>query len=300
MRRRVRKEKESGAALLAVLLLIAVIGAIAAAALDRMTLSRSASANAAAIDQARGYADGAALLALLTIEDLKSRDPDWSSRPSWNGSGRRIALPGGGLAEARVRDAGNCFNLNSLVQGDPRTGLQRRPAGIAQFASLMRLLDIPPAEASRIAMAAADWADSDSVPQGGAEDAAYQASEPAYRAANMMFSGPGELASIAGMETATLRRLLPFICALPSDEMSPINVNSLRPDQAPLLAMLAPGQLDLAKATGLIERRPSSGWREIEDFRRAAGGDLPPSALAQLQTRTSWVGIETRLVRDDA
>ena len=39
----------------------------------------------------------------------------------WMGATRRIPLPGGGLAEARVRDGGNCFNLNSVVEGDPRT-----------------------------------------------------------------------------------------------------------------------------------------------------------------------------------
>ena len=89
----------------------------------------------------------------------------------WNGAVRRVALPGGGSRSARVRDGGNCFNVNSVVEGDPRTRLTRRNSGVAELAGLMQVLDVPEAEARRIAEAAADWADSDTAPgPGGAED----------------------------------------------------------------------------------------------------------------------------------
>ena len=56
--------------------------------------------------------------------------------------------------------------------------------------------------------------------------------------------------------------LRPWLCALPVTDLAPINLNSLRPDQAPLLAMLAPGQLDLDRARAIIVERPSGGWRK--------------------------------------
>ena len=75
MRRRVPR-RERGAALLAVLLLVAVTGAIAAAAMEKVRLSRLVAQNVASIGQARAFARGAEQLAMLTIDDLIARDPD--------------------------------------------------------------------------------------------------------------------------------------------------------------------------------------------------------------------------------
>ena len=55
MKRPVVPPRERGAALLAVLLLVAVTGAIAAAALEKMSLSRAVATNVVALDQARAY-----------------------------------------------------------------------------------------------------------------------------------------------------------------------------------------------------------------------------------------------------
>ena len=85
--------------------------------------------------------------------------------PPWRATGtappRRIPLPGEGLAVGTIRDGGNCFNLNSLVQGDVTATLVQRPAAIEQFVALMRVLGLPEPTARRIAAAAADWIDSD-------------------------------------------------------------------------------------------------------------------------------------------
>ena len=57
---------------------------------------------------------------MLTIDD---RSPAARSAPTlaggWNGATRRIGLPGGGVADISVRDGGNCFNVNSVVDGQP-------------------------------------------------------------------------------------------------------------------------------------------------------------------------------------
>ncbi|HST36539.1 MAG TPA: type II secretion system minor pseudopilin GspK [Allosphingosinicella sp.] len=291
-----KRESERGAALLAVLLLVAVTGAIAAAALERLRLSRAIAENATALDQARAFADGAEQLALLTLDDRIAESPDKTLDTGWNGAVRRIALPGGGGAEARVRDGGNCFNLNSLVEGDPRTALTRRPSGVSQFTGLMLALEVPEAEARRIAEAAADWIDSDGDPGPvAAEDAAYAAGDAPYRTGNTLFADPGELRAIAGVSPALYRRLRPWLCALPTSDLSPMNINTLRPEQAPLLAMLAPGQLGTERARQVLAGRPSTGWsNQIEFWRTEAlsGLNVPLDVQLQPQLKTVWYNLD--------
>jgi general secretion pathway protein K len=286
-------ERERGAALLAVLLLVAITGAIAAAALEGLRLSRALSANAVARDQARAFADGVEQLALLTIDDQIVSSPERTTLDGgWNGAVRRIPMPNDALAEVRVRDGGNCFNLNSVVEGEPQTGLVRRPSGVAQFAGLMTALRVPESEARRIAEAAADWVDGDALPgPAGAEDEAYAAGPAPYRTANAFFAEPGEARLLAGMTEEIYVRVRPWLCALPTSDLSPINLNTLLPDQAPLLAMLAPGQLTLERARAVIAGRPEGGWSNQVEFWRLdamSGLAIPLDAQLQPQLRTRW------------
>lgn len=297
MKGRTVLQRERGAALLAVLLLVAVTGAIAAAAMESLSLSRATAANVVALDQGRAYAQAVEQLAVLTVDDMIARNPDRTTLAGgWNGAARRIALPGGGVAQVRVRDGGNCFNINSVVEGDPRTRLTRRPSGVDQFVGLMQAVGIGAGEGRRIAEAAADWADSDSLPgPAGAEDSAYAGGADPYRTANTLFADPGELAALAGMTPDILERLRPWICALPSATLSPLNMNTLLPDQAPLLAMLAPGQLDVQRARRVLESRPAAGWSNQVEFWRIdalSGLAIPLDVQLQLQTRTQWFALD--------
>src|SRR6185436_13209869 len=139
--RRAIPRRERGAALLAVLLLVAVTGAIAAAAMEGLRLSRQVAANATALDQARAFAGGVEQLALLTLDDRIVENPGrMTLADGWNGAARRIVMPNGGVAEVRLRDGGNCFNVNSVVEGQPQTALTRRATGVAQFTGLMMIL----------------------------------------------------------------------------------------------------------------------------------------------------------------
>ena len=296
---------EKGAALLAVLLLVAITGAIAAAALEGLSLSRAAAANAAALDQGRAYADGVEQLAILTIDDLVAADPERTTLAGgWNGAVRTIPMPGGAAARVRVTDGGNCFNLNSVAEGHPTTGLARRPSGVAQFAGLMIVLDVPEADARRIAEAAADWVDSDGAPgPGGAEDETYMAGEAPYRTGNTLFADPGEARRLAGMSGEIYRRLRPWLCTPPVTDLSPINVNTLSPDQAALLAMLAPGQIDVARARRVLAQRPADGWSSLVEFwRLEAMSELNVPLDVQLQPRlkTSWFALDVRVAVGDS
>ncbi|MGQ0559145.1 MAG: type II secretion system minor pseudopilin GspK [Sphingosinicella sp.] len=296
---------ERGAALLAVLLLVAVIGALAAAAADRLALARAASFNAVALDQARAHADGVGRLAILVIEDLVARNPERTTlEGGWNGGERTIPLPDGGDARLSVRDGGNCFNVNSVVEGELRTALTRRHSGVLQFAALMQALGLPEADARRIAEAAADWADSDQQPTpAGAEDAVYAVASPPYRTGDTLFADVGELRSVAGMTPEIMARVEPWLCALPVAELSPINLNTLLPGQAPLLAMLGLGRLDAARARAILDGRPRGGWANTIEFWRTDPMHqlgLPLDVQLQPQLRTRWFRLDTLVQREDA
>ena len=295
--------RERGAALLAVLILVAITGAIAAAAMEKLRLSRALAGNVAAIDQARHSAVGAEQLGMLIIDDLVAQDRTKTILAGgWNGATRTIPMPGGGVVEARVRDGGNCFNINSVVRGNVREGLAIRPTGVAQFAGLMLLSGIPAGDAERIAAAAADWADSDGMPApAGAEDAAYAQGPQPYLTGNTLFADVSELRTISGMRPEYYARIRPHICALPVAELSLINVNTLLPHQGILLAILAPGRLSEAQARRVLAARPAGGWNNPVEFWRSdalSALGIPLDAQQQVQVRTDWFVLDIRSALD--
>jgi general secretion pathway protein K len=291
---------ETGAALLAVLLLVAVMGALAAGALERLRLSTALAVNGAALDQSRGYAVAVETLLALRIDDLVAASPERTTLAgNWNGVPRQLPLPGGGLAEGIIRDGANCFNINSVAEGNIADQLAPRPAGMLQFAGLMQLLEVPEPTARRIAEAAGDWTDFDSNPnQQGAEDRVYAGMEQPYLPANTFFADVSELRAVAGMTREIYERVRPWLCALPTTDLSPINVNTLLPQQAVLLAMLAPQQIGLERARQAIGQRPAAGWEDLVDFFATpalADVTLPLDVQLQPQLRTRWFRLDLQV-----
>lgn len=272
--------KERGAALLSVLLLVAVMATVSATALDRLGIATRLAGNSTGYAQARWWIETAELLTAARVEDLLAADSSQTLRGSWLGAERSIALPAGGTVRARIEDGGNCFNLNSLVEAQGER-LVARPAAAKQFAGLMTLVGIGEGDAARNAAAAADYVDSDSL---GAEQGA----------ANAMMADPSELRAVPGVKQRDYELLKPWLCALPTTELSPINVNTLLPEQAPLLAMLDPGRIDLSRARAQITARPAAGFGSTVDFWKSpalAGAAPADEAAQQVRLRTSFIRL---------
>lgn len=262
-----RKPNERGAALLTVLLLVAVMSVVAATALERVALATRMTGNGGAIDQARAYADAGTQIARMRIGDLVASNPARITLAGgWMGTPQSIPVPGG-IATARVTDGGNCFNLNSVVTGESEASLKVRPIGVSQFQALLQALGVDARQAQGAAAALADWIDSDSVTQpGGAEDETYAQAPRPYRAANRMMVDASELRAVNGITPAIYDLARPWLCALPVTDLSPININTLLPTQAPLFAMLLPGQLSVAQARQLLAQRPPDGYGSTVQF----------------------------------
>lgn len=288
--------RERGAALLTVLLLVAVMAVIASTALERLALATRMTGNGGSMDQARAYADAGMDMARLRIGDLVASNPaKVTLAGGWLGTPQPLPVPGG-VATARVTDGGNCFNLNSVVSGTSEAAMQVRPIGVGQFQALLQALGVDARQAQSAAAALADWIDSDSVPQpGGAEDEVYARAERPYRAANRLMVDPSELRAVAGITPAIYDLVRPWVCALPVTDLSPINVNTLLPDQAPLFAMLLPGQLSVGQARQYLAQRPQDGYGSVKQFwdLAARSGVTPVQEVSsQVKMTTAFFGVE--------
>lgn len=283
---------ERGAALLSVLLLVAVMATVAATALDRLGIATRLTGNSIGYAQARWWVTTAELLTSARLEDMAAADPAQTLRGPWLGTERSIDLPDGGRIRARVEDGGNCLNLNSLVE-DRGGQLVARAAGAKQLVALMRIIGIAEGEATRIAAAATDYLDTDTTPAGtGTEQGA----------ANALMVDASELRALPGVTARHLQLLDPWLCALPTAELSPLNVNTLLPEQAPLLSMLDPAKIDLNRARAQIASRPSDGFESTVEFWNSpvmAGAQVADDAARQVRLRTSFFTLRTVVTAAD-
>jgi len=299
---------ERGAALLAVLMLVGVMAAIAAVMLERSRTSAQLVGNLLARERAGGLFLVAESLAAARVDRLVAAGgaavggAAVGGAGDWQGQATVLPLPGGSASIAAF-DGGTCFNVNSLVSMAGPEALVTRPLAVAQFAALMRALDVPEPKARQAAAAAADWIDSDQQPAAfGAEDAAYAAR--GYLTGGTLMAEPSELRAVLGVDAGLYQRLRPFVCALPEAVLSPLNVNSLRAGDSPLLAMLlpetlGPPQVRLRLAGQVLAARPQAGWGSVAEFGNAPllrGTPLPADVLQQLTVRTGWfrLALEVR------
>lgn len=291
-------KRQAGVALLTVLLLVAVMSVLVMSVLDDIRFGLRRTSNAQSMAQAQWYALGTEALAMAQIERLLARDPgrttlagDWNDRP--------FVFPiEHGAISARLSDATTCFNLNSVVEGAPELW-QRRETGSQQFGALLRALDVPARQADALADALVDWIDSDTTPGPlGAEDASYLSRTPAHRTSGTLLAEPSELRAIAGFDDDVYTRLRPHVCALPTDALSPINLNTLEEDDAVLLATLTDGALDPDAARRLIRARPPGGWLDFDGFwsHRLLAGFTPPEPVRdQVALQTRFFGLQSQI-----
>lgn len=267
---------ESGAALLTVLVLVVAIAVIAATMIERMGLARATVRNAALADQARAHALSAYRIAMRASDRLQDAGGTARAANALLQMPLRLDLPGGAVT-VRARDAALCFNLNALVSGNAVTGYAPDPAGSAQFLALAAAAGISPAAARAVEAAALNRIARDGV----------------------LVAETGFALRARGLGDAEARRLSPLLCALPVAGPTPLNVNALGPDGAPLVAMLVPG-LPPQIAQRMIALRPSGGYRAPEDFWAPASraGYAPgPAALKASALGPQWlaVAVENRL-----
>ncbi|HJR56810.1 MAG TPA: type II secretion system minor pseudopilin GspK [Rhizomicrobium sp.] len=267
-----RRWDEQGAALITVLLLVAVMAVLAVALLDDIRFGIRRAVNANENGQAQWYALGAEALAKSRIVQLARNDGRTSLAGKWPDRAFQYPLDNGRM-ELRLADGGACFNLNSVVEGVGEM-LQRRDRGAAQFLTLLLALGFSEQQAAALVGTLVDWIDSDMLREpAGAEDEVYVNASLVRRTAATLMAEASELRALQGVTEPVYRQLRPFVCALPTTDLTRINANTLPPDRAVLLTAVTDGRLLPADAMRLIALRPAEGWRDVTALRAA-----PPAA----------------------
>lgn len=273
-----RADRERGASLLSVLVIVMLMSAAAVAATDALArsvaIAKSSGARAETFWTARGAAEAGAsylLKAMKLTEGHLTDKSDIFTQPA-------ILPAGHGLVSIRVREGSNCFNLNALFDdiGDAAVS----DGQLEAYRNLLVAAGLNRNEAQSLADTLADWVDSDlSSRTYGAEDGHYASQAEPYRTPNTRLRDISELKAVEGYDADVLARIGGLVCLRPGIDQAKLNINTLEPDQAPLLVSLFSAELSAEDAQTLIEKRPAGGWLNIEDFvQEAAVSKIAPGA----------------------
>lgn len=262
--------RDSGAALVTVLLIVSVMAAGAAITFDALGYTIKRTTARRMFDQARYFAIGGEQLVVATAETINKNKVRLTEPQS-------ISYPiEGGRIDGVIEDASNCFNVNSLVTSGDADGYRVNEDMAVQYQRLLTNIGLAERESRQLAATLIDWLDSDSRPVTlGAEDYDYTNLNPPYRTANTLMADLTELAMVQGYNADILAVVRPHLCLLDSTRASVFNVNTLRPQNAPLLAALVGEGLDVSRAAEVIASRPSSGYQEVGEFWQETGLRAP-------------------------
>jgi general secretion pathway protein K len=202
-------DRREGMALLVVLLLVAVMSVLAMGVLDDIRFGMRRAHNSETMAQARWFALGSEDLAKVRLRainkgEITNISGDWANQD--------MTFPiDDGVMRATLRDGGNCFNLNSVVEGKGDF-LQLRNEGVAQFMSLLTALKVSEPHARELSFALVDWMDTDRAELGsGGEDSTYSRLDPPYRTSQTLLAEPSELKVIRGFTPEIYKTLRPFV-----------------------------------------------------------------------------------------
>lgn len=297
-RRFVRREE--GTALLPALLVTALMAVVAVELVDQTRFAMMRTGNAERRDQAYWYALGARDYSESVI--LRAGTPDGEiMRPAepWLAGPRTFEIEGGMLS-GHVRDGNNCLNLNALAGPAPGSAedhpVLKSQDMRAMFSVLLERAGIAPGVTEPLKAQIVDWTDADSYREpGGAEDQTYARFEPALRAANQPMSELEELLVLPVMTADLFAAVRPVLCVRPVSSQPPLNVNTLRLDQAVLLSALFEGRLSVGEAETVLLQRPPDGYESVAEFFAhplIAALQPDPSLQEAVTLRTRWFEID--------
>lgn len=290
-----RPSRQRGVVLIVVLIVVALVALIATQISSRLLLSERRSTNLQHSDQAWQYVLGAESLAASYLKEALKADKDRVHLGQAWAKGKFVFPIEGGQLSGEVIDMSTCFNVNSLLfkkknqndppgsqAGTPQAGTPgtNLPPGAQLLSKVFeRTLDDVQVTPDALVATLIDWLDEDNEPFGndGAEDYQYTALQLPYRVGNGPLGAISELRTIKGFDADVYNAVRPFLCALPDVEYARINMNTLPPERAVLLAAMVEN-LTVESAQQVLEARPKDGFANEADFWIAPG--MPPDAKA--------------------
>jgi len=293
-------KSERGAALLTVMMIVAAMSVAALAVTQAVTQSTVRSRALDAQAQLAFYAISAEEVAKARMTTALGETEN-KLILGMPGLGEPQIIPvDGGALTVTVRDASNCFDVNTLTQKADGGVLVADPDRQKAFQLLLMAVIEEGYASDMVALVSSltDWMDDNSVPgNGGAEDAFYLSEYPSYRTSSQPLSSLDELRSVRGYSIDVFARLRPVLCALPTMARSQaLNINTLEVHHAPLLQQVFTEALSIEDARELIASRPISGWSSAEEMSE----DPLVQNIDPAMVRTDRLGVVTTLVEVSA
>jgi general secretion pathway protein K len=270
--------------MLVAVLLVALATILAAAIGFKSAMSARRGTAALSLDQSVLVAEAAEALAAYGLrEDRKAGNTIDQPREEWGQPLGPVEVVPGVTLEAYLEDATGRFNLNSLIDADGRVDLNV----LHDLEHLMENVGVEPKWASLIA----DWIDPDSTPlPDGAEDSAYAAQDPPYRAPNTFITSPSELLALPGFGRDRYLKILPYVTALPRDA----TINTCSAGGLLLDALIGEGHREFGNdPERLAKSRESGCFPTLDEFKASLGND--PQALQRVGERVKQTSKYFRL-----
>ena len=290
---RVPPGKQRGAALMMVLLMVAIMLVLSVNLIDAVRYNSQRLFNQRLMDQAYWYALGGERISVFALEDIAGESVV-ALNQNWARKDIVFPVDGGSIA-GLVEDEQACFNVNRLYLSDEAAQSGSRSPAQQVLEGLLLNLELNPQRAAFITQRLSDWVDADFSPEGtyGAEDLTYTAADYPYLPPNQPLDSLSEMGLFAEFEEGEEAALRPYLCALPEIETG-LNINTLGPEDAPLLAAAIGNTLAVAVVQQIIEERPEEGWATVEDFLVTLGLADGQAIPAELQ---SGLTVKSRYFR---
>lgn len=275
-----RVDKQKGVALLVVLILLVMMSALAAKISQQFCRNLQKTHYQISQQQLRWAMQAQEKVVkerLQTDASGESKalaaDGDWHQPLETQGDNYTVV--------SQVEDAQNCFNVNNLlaadkiVQNQDAPALTEKPRKEQVVEQILTDAGIGQTTAEEIYLQLVDYLDGDSTTvKEGAESDAWAGVVPARQPANQIMRNIAEIKLLPAFPDAAYSKVSTLLCALP-DTASKVNVNTLKPEQAAVLAALFPGKMTKEDALRLLDVRPDAGWESMEAFSKVLEQDFP-------------------------
>ncbi|MEG5462761.1 type II secretion system minor pseudopilin GspK [Enterobacter chuandaensis] len=272
--------KQKGVALLVVLILLVMMSALAAKISQQFCRNLQKTHYQVSQQQLRW----AMLAQEKVVKDRLQTDASGESKPLNPEGDWQQPLETQGedyTVVSQVEDAQDCFNVNNLLAAEKVTQGQNAPAAPEKprneqiVEQILTESGISHTTAEEIYQQLVDYLDGDTTTaKEGAETDAWAGVVPARQPANQMMRAIAEIRQLPAFPAAAYPKVSKLLCALP-DSASKVDVNTLKPEQAALLAALFPGKITEDDALRLIDSRPETGWENMETFSKALEQTFP-------------------------
>lgn len=294
-------QKQRGVALLVVLILLVMMSALAAKIGQQFCRNLQKTRYQVSQQQLRWAMQGQAAAIKDRLQtDASGESNGLSPEGAWH---EPLETQGENYTVvSQIEDAQTCFNVNSLLAIDPAPPADSaavQPTKPVKEQIVEQLLidsGISTAAAEEVYQQLVDYLDADSTTAKEAlESDAWAGVTPQRLPANQMMRTISEIKRLPGFPVAAYPRASKVLCALPDTE-SKVDVNTLKPGQAPLLSALSAGTLSEDDAARLIASRPEEGWASVDAFSKTLETNYPQSKaiLAQMQ---AFVAVNSHYFR---